>query len=89
MFLMSTLSKQIPKINVLNMFKVTNKYGKRVPKDLLAFGTTDIKKREIALSNDQLNIYININIQLIFKVNYRNTRTRCVVCSKLIIKTPE
>ena len=49
---MSTLSKQIPKINVLNMFKVTNKYGKRVPKDLLAFGTTDIKKREIALSND-------------------------------------
>ena len=25
----------------------------------------------------------------IFKVNYRNTRTRCLICSKLTIKTPE
>ena len=24
-----------------------------------------------------------------FKVNNRNTRTRCEICSKLIIKTPE
>ena len=24
-----------------------------------------------------------------FKVNYRNTRTRCEICSELIIKTPE
>ena len=24
-----------------------------------------------------------------FKVNYRNTRTRCEICSRLIIKTPE
>ena len=25
----------------------------------------------------------------IFKVNNRNTRTRCEICSKLTIKTPE
>ena len=25
----------------------------------------------------------------LLKVNYRNTRTRCKICSKLIIKTPE
>ena len=25
----------------------------------------------------------------LFKVNYRNTRTRCEICSKLTIKTPE
>ena len=25
----------------------------------------------------------------LFKVNNRNTRTRCVICSKLTIKTPE
>ena len=24
-----------------------------------------------------------------FKVNYRNTRTRCEICSKLTIKIPE
>ena len=24
-----------------------------------------------------------------FKVNNRNTRTRCEICSKLVIKTPE
>ena len=24
-----------------------------------------------------------------FKVNFRNTRTRCEICSKLLIKTPE
>ena len=24
----------------------------------------------------------------LFKVNYRNTRTRCEICSKLTIKTP-
>ena len=25
----------------------------------------------------------------LFKVNYRNTRKRCEICSKLTIKTPE
>ena len=32
--------------------------------------------------NTPLGIYI-------FKVNNRNTRTKCEICSKLIIKTPE
>ena len=32
--------------------------------------------------------FISANIQL-FKVNNRNTRKRCEICSKLTIKTPE
>ena len=36
----------------------------------------------ISLINTQAGNYI-------FKVNNRNTRTRCEICSKLTIKTPE
>ena len=36
--------------------------------------------------NDELNIPVGIHM---VKVNNRNTRTRCEICSKLTIKTPE
>ena len=41
------------------------------------------------------DLFVVISIQFIparnytFKVNNRNTRTRCDICSKLTIKTPE
>ena len=37
---------------------------------------------DFALPNNPADIYLLI-------VNNRNTRTRCVICSKLTIKTPE
>ena len=40
-----------------------------------------------SLSN--LNIWRNPVCNYIFKVNNRNTRIRCEISSKLIIKTPE
>ena len=39
-------------------------------------------KRTKLQSNYQTNIYL-------FKVNNRNSRKRCEICSKLKIKTPE
>ena len=36
----------------------------------------------ISMKNNPVGIYM-------FKVNNRNNRTRCEICSKLTIKTPE
>ena len=33
--------------------------------------------------------FINISRQLLLKPNNRDTRTKCEICSKLTIKTPE
>ena len=46
-----------------------------------------------SILSDKVNIYCNY-MELpagnyMFKVNNRNTRTRCEICSKLIIKIPE
>ena len=38
---------------------------------------------------DSTNISNNPAGNCMFKVNNRNTRTRCEICSKLTIKTPE
>ena len=38
-------------------------------------------------NNQEINSYPAGNCM--FKVNNRNTRTRCEICSKLTIKTPE
>ena len=38
--------------------------------------------RHITLHSYPTNMYL-------FKVKYRNTRSRCKICSKLTIKTPE
>ena len=49
----------------------------------------------LCMSKKQLNIekyreiLDNPSRQLTFKINNRNTRTRCEICSKLTIKTPE
>ena len=37
----------------------------------------------------QFPFYISPAGNYMFKVNNRNTRTRCEICSKLTIKTPE
>ena len=36
-----------------------------------------------------MNKMVNTQPAIIFKVNNRNTRTRCEICSKLTIKIPE
>ena len=36
-----------------------------------------------------LNMTVSPTDIYLFKVNYRNPRTRCEICSKLTIKTPE
>ena len=40
---------------------------------------------------NEISIYKNVNPPNIylFKINNRNTRKRCEICSKLTIKTPE
>ena len=56
-----------------------------------------IRKRIFAVSdclhNQRLIIPLNFNYNPVgnymFKVNNRNTRTRCEICSKLTTKTPE
>ena len=45
-------------------------------------GLTGIFLKEYYIFKCRLNIYL-------LKVNNRNTRTRCEICSKLTIKTPE
>ena len=44
---------------------------------------------EILSINRVINVVQNIAANYIFKVNNRNTRARCEICSKLTIKTPE
>ena len=44
------------------------------------------KKKRIKISGISSSISAGIYL---LKVNNRNTRTRCVICSKLTIKTPE
>ena len=44
-----------------------------------------IEKEEVKLQLKEVNLAGNY----MFKVNNRNTRTRCEICSKLTIKTPE
>ena len=54
------------------------------------------------MSSEENNEFVTFKINMVikiksfnpagiylFKVNNRNTRTRCEICSKLIIKTPE
>ena len=36
-----------------------------------------------------MKIVNETSVKFLFKVNNRNTRTRCEICSKLTIKTPE
>ena len=50
--------------------------------------------RKYLRNNSVLQNYIKGNYHIpagnyMFKVNNRNTRTRCEICSKLTIKTPE
>ena len=47
-----------------------------------------IKKNILKLDNKNNRTEYPANIYL-FKVNNRNTRKRCEICSKLTIKTPE
>ena len=57
-------------------------------------GTTDISTN---MTDFSTNIYIRYKSNIgmtpagiyLFKVNNRNTRTRCEICSKLTINTPE
>ena len=44
-----------------------------------------IEKEEVKLQLKEVNLAGNY----MFKVNNRNTRTRCEICSKLTMKTPE
>ena len=51
-------------------------------------------EKEITLTNSKKTVAFTkkwhiINSIYLFKVNNRNTRTRCEICSKLRIKTPE
>ena len=46
------------------------------------------KKNPQAVRRFKKGIYYPANIYL-FKVNNRNTRTRCEICPNLITKTPE
>ena len=48
----------------------------------LVYQTTSINQNQIMMSFNSAGIYL-------FKVNNRNTRTRCEICSKLTINTPE
>ena len=52
------------------------------------FETTQAKLIELIFETFYKNLYNPAGIYL-FKVNNRNTRTRCEICSKLTIKTPE
>ena len=44
-----------------------------------------IEKEEVKLQLKEVNLAGNY----MFKVNNRNTRRRCEICSKLTMKTPE
>ena len=55
-----------------------------------------MKESELSKKYEHLNLYENSKSRVpvpvgnyMFKVNNRNTRTRCEICSKLTIKTPE
>ena len=50
------------------------------------FATRIEKKILNSMTSHSMNFLANI---CLFKVNNRNTRKRCEICSKLIIKTPE
>ena len=43
----------------------------------------------LCISNFSVGGYVDAAGNYLFKVNNRNTRTRCEICSKLTIKTPE
>ena len=43
----------------------------------------------ITISDHEMSFQINSAGIYLLKVNNRNTRTRCGICSKLTIKTPE
>ena len=54
---------------------------------------TDVIKALEEIGENLVNCFSNnemkLNTNKMFKVNNRNTRTRCEICSKLTIKIPE
>ena len=51
----------------------------------------NVKSCHVFLKNNMQNLVLKTNPAGIYlrKVNNRNTRTRCEICSMLTIKTPE
>ena len=56
---------------------------------LLSTDVIDISGGEIGIAYSTNECGRNPTGNYMFKVNNRNTRTRCEICSKLTIKTPE
>ena len=61
-------------------FKPTRRYN---------FHRKKYEWNRLSINHDESGYSINPTSNYMFEVNNRNTRTRCEICSKLTIKTPE
>ena len=67
-------------------------YNLKLLKPFLVASEQGFKEINRLISKRLSNIYLGKSYpagNYMFKVNNRNTRTRCEICSKLTIKTPE
>ena len=71
-----------------NSYKLKQRIVRIAMKKEISTMKKKVQKRDIRKISSQLKQILPTGIYL-FKVNNKNTRTRCEICSKLTIKTPE
>ena len=72
--------------NILESRKKIEKGSRKIFENREKYCCKNGEKILNSMTSNSMNLPVKIYL---FKVNYRNTRKRCEMCSKLIIRTPQ